>query len=471
MYATIFQAETGNGVQQFAVVPDSNSPIVYTRRVVGHKQRGIAGAWAEVPYLDLSSFVGTTLGSPISLKITSSDSIQYQQTAKYTTLLQKLVRAIEGQTGHNPTPIADVATEVFDLASTNPAGLVQFTRALAGLQSFGNATVAEVAPVQPTPVAVVPEPAPIVSEVVAEVSEFISPDSPRQTSTELPRRYASLSVPKVNPAYIDREFDGVPLFTVYEKSQKRSRSVLATGDAGTGKSISVEQYAAHKGLPFVTVECSIEITTEITQGRLLPVPLPNGTSGWEWHYSELATAVQRPSVVLLNEFNRQSADSAPLWLGLLNERKLRIPYINEVIDVHPECLFVADQNHGSDYAGTQRQDSALTDRFHPKLEFEVDPNIESQLIPSETLLDFANALRFVNKTERAKLRTRVGLRMLLAFVKDVEDFGLKFAVTSFVNNFAEAERPSVLLQFDTRYDSIATELGVSPDSYTPSPSL
>jgi len=465
MYATIIQAVSNDGVQQVAYVPlEQGGAIAYTRVTNGNKQRGISGAWYEIG-AHLVPLDYEVVGAPMSVRITSSDEAQYLASGKYTTLLQKLVRAVEGSTKPSGRTLHDVSEEVCGHALNNPDALVRYTPALSNI-SF----VRKEVEVTPAPMPVV-QVQPTVVEPVVETPAFLTAESPRQTSGTLPRTYAPLSVPKVNPKYIDRSFDGITLFNTYDKARKRGRSVLATGDAGTGKSISVEQYAASAGLPYVVVECSVELTTDHTQGRLNPVPMADGQTSWEWWYSELATAIQRPSVILLNEFSRQPATNATLWLGLLNERKLRIPLLNEVLDVHPECLFVADQNLGSDYAGTTKQDSALYDRFHPKLEFEIDPLIEGALIPSPTLLDFANALRFVNKTERAKMRTRVGLRMLLAFVQDVQDYNLKFAVTSFVNNFAEAERSTVRMQFDTRYDAIASELGVDASSYTPSPSL
>jgi len=478
MYATIFQSlvesphgnnlnyfkQSSDSVQQIVYIPTQNGVIGYTRRVLGSKQRGISGAWVELSQNHMTVSGGVVLGRPVSLAITPADDRQYESEGKYTTLLQKLVRAVESQNKVSGRSTSEVSSEVLSIATHTPLDLVKYTKSLGSIL-----LVREENPPMPQPIAV--EPVLQVAEPAPQTSAFLAPESPRQTSAEINRRYAPLSVPPVNPAYIDRTFDGVPLFEVYDKSRRSSRSVLATGDAGTGKSISVEQYAAFAKLPYVVIECSIELTTDITQGRLLPTPLANGNTSWDWHYSELATAITRPSVILLNEFSRQPAHNAPLWLGLLNERKLRIPMLNEVIDVHPEVLFVADQNLGSDYSGAQKQDSALYDRFNPKLEFEVDALIESQLIPSATLLEFANALRYVNKTERAKLRTRVGLRMLLSFVRDVQDFNLKFAVSSFVNNFSEAERSVVRMQFDTRYDAIASELGVDPSTYTPSQSL
>jgi MoxR-like ATPase len=200
-----------------------------------------------------------------------------------------------------------------------------------------------------------------------------------------------------------------------------------------------------------------------TEGRLLPTL----DGGWRWHYSRLATGIKNGAVILLNELSRSLPSNATLFLGLLNERQLQIETLNEVIPVHPDTIFIADQNIGHRYVGTRDQDPALLDRFNVKLEFGDDPAIESQLIPSPALLEIAHALRYLSKQEPSKHRTRVGLRMLLNFVKQAKVYNFTWAVNRFIANFPEAEREAVSLQFEARYINIAQELNVPVGNYDP----
>jgi hypothetical protein len=164
--------------------------------------------------------------------------------------------------------------------------------------------------------------------------------------------------------------------------------------------------------------------------------------------------------------SRSLPSNATLFLGILNEKQLQIETLNEVIPVHPKTIFIADQNIGRQYVGTREQDFALYDRFNVKLDFEDDPAIESQLIESPALLEIAHSLRFLSKQEPSKYRTRVGLRMLLNFVKQAKSYNFSFAVDRFIANFPETEREAVSMQFESRYLNIAEELSVPVGNYS-----
>jgi len=76
---------------------------------------------------------------------------------------------------------------------------------------------------------------------------------------------------------------------------------------------------------------------------------------------------------------------------MLSEGKIYIPEFGRTIRKHPDCLVIADMNVG--YKGVTAQDEALLTRFRTKMEFEYDPTIERNFIPSDALLELATKLR------------------------------------------------------------------------------
>lgn len=460
MFAAIFQSAepvpTGkhrNKVRQIAVIPaDAQAPLVYQRLVSLDKaKRGISGAWYQAHDLRLDNEV--QLGYPVSRGITASDIEAIDGGEKPTVLLQKLVRAID----INADEVTDVAestlSDLFAKALTAPHELAQFSR--------GRAVKS-----QPAPAIVLP------AVVPADDIELPAPVAsvPPQTSAEpevalangvTKTRWAQLRYASEPETYIDREIEGLPLQGILDTCVANNRKVLFTGDAGTGKTLTASYLAFRRSVPLVVVECHQSINTDITEGRLMPDP----DGGWYWLFSELATAIQQPSVILLNELSRTSPRNATLFLGLLQEGVLRIPTLNLEIPVADGVTFIADQNVGSAYTGAQSQDAALYDRFDVKVEFGDDTRIEGLLVKSPALHEAVASLRYLRNVVRKDIRTRVSTRMILGFAKNIRDFNFGFAIYSFLNNFTESERPTVEMQLQAQAINIAKDFGVDLGSY------
>jgi hypothetical protein len=271
-----------------------------------------------------------------------------------------------------------------------------------------------------------------------------------------------LTVPDLQP-YFSRTFDGLSEQELYDHARNTQQNVLLTGEAGTGKTSSARNYASVKKLPFVTIECTQQIDQTVTQGRFVPTGVGNAT---QWKYSQLATAIQQPSVVLLNELTRMAPKAASLFLRLLQERELLIEPLNEVIKVHPDCLFVADQNTGFGYTGTSKQDAALVDRFNIKLEFKYDTAIEAKFIKSPALLEFASNIREASEMND-EFSIPLSTRVLQNFQSQATNLNFAFAVHGLLANFpkSDGERDAIKMRLDAELDRIATDLGVEVGKY------
>jgi hypothetical protein len=458
MYSTIIQSKGTLGIRQTAFIPNGDEPWIYTRTLGNDtKKRGSAGAWLPVSRMGRAQLweearFEQALGQPVSVFITANDERDLYH-GKPTTLLQKLARAVQGETIVSSRTWDDVSAELFRTIDHKPQHLAMYAKS-------NRFEVADSA------IAVVRE-EPAVVEPPAEVDSSVCVGTPIEQETIVTdttgRAWANLVVPPKPINYITRNIDGLDELDFYTRGIANGDSFLLSGEAGVGKTESVTNLASHLNRPLVRVEMDYALSRAETEGRLL-----QGADGlWHWHYSRLATGIRNGAVILLNELSRSLPSNATLFLGILQEGQLQIETLNEVIPVHPDTIFIADQNVGSRYVGTREQDPALLDRFNVKLEYGDDPAIESQLIPSPALLEIAQSLRYLSKAEPAKHRTRVGLRMLLNFVKQAKVYNFKWAVNRFLANVPEQEREAVMFQFETRYLNIAQELNVPVGDFDP----
>lgn len=457
MYATILQSRsTEHGTRQTALIPNPfrDEPLIFTRTLGNDtKLRGSAGAWLPVSRTGRAELWeqaehDSVLGKPVAVAMTVNDESAISDYKPPTVLLQKLARAVQTEVTPTSRTFLDVFGELCNTVDHKPQHLANYAKSNSFALPVVEITYQEPAPT--APVAQLDSDQPVYEE---QKAQLIRQDAERV--------WANLVVPP-KPFYITRTIDELDEIEFYTRGIEAGDAFLLSGEAGVGKTESVTNLASHLNRPLVRVEMHQSLSLSDTEGRLLPT----ADGGWRWHYSRLATAIRQPSVILLNELSRSLPSNASLFLGILNERQLQIEQLNEVIPVHPECIFIADQNVGHRYVATREQDLALLDRFNVKLEFGDDPAIESALVPSPALLEIAHALRYLAKAEPSKHRTRVGLRMLLNFVKQAKTYNFTFAVNRFLANFPEAEREAVSLQFEARYITIADELSVPVGSYT-----
>ena len=475
MFATIMKSMTPMGVRSVAIVPISGQkPRVFSR--LG-ESRGVAGAWVEGDVREDIEPTEITVGEPVSVQITASDYKILAHPITPTVLLQKLGRTVKGVYSTTGKVASEIYSDLYNKAQSDPTSLAVFTTAM---QAVATPAIATVQPIVVPPViqAYVPEPeevfdepieelqpvqvvAPVIEQPVQMTTITLDKETPLNTSTTTTD--AVLTVPVVEP-YFERKFDGLTEEQIYDDARAHQENVLLTGDAGTGKTSSARNYAAKHNLPFVTIECTQQIDQSITQGRFVPTGVGNGT---KWRYSQLATAIQQPSVILINELTRMTPKAASLFLRLLQERELLVEPLNEVIRVHDDCIFIADQNTGVGYTGTSKQDAALIDRFNTKLEFHYDSKIESHFIKSPTLLAFATAIREASELND-EFSVPMSTRILLNFQAQALRLNFPFAVNSLLANYpkGDGERDAIKMRLDADVDSIVAELGVDKGKYS-----
>lgn len=275
--------------------------------------------------------------------------------------------------------------------------------------------------------------------------------------------YSMLTVPDkaIGEGYINRRFGNLSEWNIYDRALADGTNILIEGEAGSGKTISVQAYASNKGMRYFNVSSNNSIDPSQLFGAW--IPRADG-QGYRWQDGAVTQIVRNGGVLLLNEVNFLPTRVSTVLFSLLDYRR-EIQLLEnggEVVKAHPNLLIVADMNYG--YKGTQELNQAFNDRFGIKLEFPYDKTIEQRLIGNKALLVLADQLR--EQYAKEELTTPTSTRALVSFMDNARKFGVDFAIMSFVNGFNKDERAGVRLACETHKDNIADLLGLPVERET-----
>lgn len=141
-------------------------------------------------------------------------------------------------------------------------------------------------------------------------------------------------------------------------------ATMLTGPSGCGKTELVSLVARKLGLEV----CVYNMGTMIDPiaGLLGVHRLVQGGSVFD--YAKFTQDIQKPCIILLDELSRAPLSCNNILLPCLDSRRelpVDIAGGNGArnIKVHPDCVFIATANIGSEYTGTSQMDRALVDRF------------------------------------------------------------------------------------------------------------
>ncbi|MCD5406368.1 MAG: AAA family ATPase [Desulfotomaculum sp.] len=136
-------------------------------------------------------------------------------------------------------------------------------------------------------------------------------------------------------------------------------NVMLTGDPGSGKTDFCKRLAQAQQLPFHRVNVGAIRTPRDWFGHW---EFSNGHT--VFIQSQFVDVIQRPGIVALDEFNRVTPDiHNSIYTILDHNRAVFIEEIKAVIQVHPQCIFLATENRGRSHTGTFTEDAAVEDRF------------------------------------------------------------------------------------------------------------
>jgi len=145
-------------------------------------------------------------------------------------------------------------------------------------------------------------------------------------------------------------------------------NIILYGEAGAGKSTAAKILAQLWGLPYRFINLSLNSE----ESDLIGTYRPKEDGTFEFFEPAFAETFRNGGVIELMEVNY----ARPGALGVLNsalDDTAKITLGNgEIVSRHPNCIIIATTN--VDYAGCQRMNEALKDRFHQIVHIEKPSN-------------------------------------------------------------------------------------------------
>ena len=421
-------ANPSEGLNQTLILPDST---IYHRTSTG--KRGQAERWLLASLSELPDTLTTT--EPVAVRLTTAD-ISAIPLGKVTNIAVKALNAHkEAKAGSH------VHSElVADLSARLDSKDRTLGKYITDPRFTDPSTIFDSAPTQVINIPIAPTPT-ISTPVIAP-------------SASLVMEIASVPDKKWSDTYIQRRLIGnITEFDVFDKALESNQNVLIKGHAGSGKTMSVLAYASARNMRYGSVSATGSSSVDHLLGRFVPDPI---TQHFTWIDGIVTQLVRNGGVLLLNEVNFLPERITTAIFSLLDDRR-EIQLMDkdgEVIKAHPDLLVIADMN--PNYRGTRPMNQAWADRFSVNLEFPYDDSIEKRLIPNKVLLEIAKSLR--DRFDKEELSTPISTRSLVAFTRNMDSFGLDFALYSYLNTFTnETEKASVKMVFDTYRDNLESK--------------
>jgi len=166
--------------------------------------------------------------------------------------------------------------------------------------------------------------------------------------------------------------------------------VMLKGPTGCGKSRFVEHMAFKLGKPLITVACNEDMTASDLVGRYLLEA--NGT---RWLDGPLTTAARIGAICYLDEIVEARQDTTVVIHPLTDHRRqLPIDKKGELLQAHPDFQLVISYNPG--YQSLMKDLKQSTKQRFVGFDFDYPPpELEAQIIASETGIPLADAVRLV----------------------------------------------------------------------------
>jgi MoxR-like ATPase len=173
-----------------------------------------------------------------------------------------------------------------------------------------------------------------------------------------------------------KQLEGVELFQKLQKRiigrKKEIKNILAAirvgrnmvleGAPGTSKSTILREITQAINIPFYMIEGSAELTPAKLIGSHNPAEvMSSGYSADTFHRGPLTQAMVEGGFLYLEEFNRIPEDVMNVLIRAMDERKISIPRVGEIIAA-PSFRLIAAMNPYDD-VGTERISRAISDRF------------------------------------------------------------------------------------------------------------
>lgn len=146
-------------------------------------------------------------------------------------------------------------------------------------------------------------------------------------------------------------------------------AMIFTGESGTGKSTAARVIPYRCGIPYVSVNFSVNIEESDLFGTMIPNPNKSSSEDAEfiWQDGVITRAVRNGYCVILEELNFARPGVLGKLNSLLDETRQIDLQTGEIVKAHPYFKIIATCNIS--YEGTNSFNKALINRFEQCIEF------------------------------------------------------------------------------------------------------
>jgi hypothetical protein len=322
-------------------------------------------------------------------------------------------------------------------------------------------------------------PAPLAEAALTVVSDNFVVSAKQITDPMDPALDRFRPDPRITDQYIRRMLPGgyTDVELLLRKRDQRddngySPNIAFVGETQSGKSMLVKVLAVEaakrdgmpKPYPVFTLNGSSGITSYDLFGQPTAV-LIDGKETLVWMEGLLAIATRVGGLLNLEEWNAVPPGQAVSIHPVLDDTRRftntqkAVPdgyggFMPEEVKVNPNLWILCTINPG--YKGTQVMAEASTNRF-VWLPWDYDDDVERALVPSKTVRIIGAALRDAG---HARIITvPVGTSALQRFAADCHDFGVDYALWSFLAMFPpnERERAKTIIEDSGKEDLLREE--------------
>ena len=164
------------------------------------------------------------------------------------------------------------------------------------------------------------------------------------------------------------------IYKLLKRNVGKSVNTMLLGPTGVGKTELIANIARELDVPLTIFDMGTMTDPIMSLVGSHVVEVENGVTKSVFKRSRFSEVIQQPGIVLLDEISRASAAANNLLFPCLDFRRtLAMEYDftdSNPVNIHPDCVFIATANLGSQYTGTHKLDRALVDRF---MIMEIDP--------------------------------------------------------------------------------------------------
>ena len=190
----------------------------------------------------------------------------------------------------------------------------------------------------------------------------------------------------------------------------KHKNTMLVGPTGTGKTDVIIRICKALNIPcrIYDMGAMMDPLTDLLGSHRLE----NGSSKFD--YAKFVKDVQEPGVILLDELSRAPQMTNNILFPCLDDRRILPIEIadsnsDREVKVHPDCVFIATANIGSEYSGTNDIDAALENRF---MMIQVDylpKTTEAKILKIRTGCDEKSALKIASIANAIRDRYLGGL--------------------------------------------------------------